>query len=286
MWRDGSSATTVGIIGGHGQFGRWVADLCQRNSLPVIVSDRGTTISNVEVVRSSNVVFVTVPIGVTVEVIEEIAPALSSEQVLVDLTSVKAVLAPHLMKLPCEVLSLHPMFSPSLTNYNGQTCVSCRLKSGELSRMVESLLTALGISIVEMTVDEHDRTMAIVQGLTHFQAFTAAHCMVQRGVEPRETLAVSSPVYRLRMMMVGRILAQDPKLYAEIQIHNPYVRDVLQTLQQSTELFMNAIERRDVDGFAEECRKIREALGSFTEDAFRESNRLIEVMAKEGPVRV
>jgi prephenate dehydrogenase len=122
--------------------------------------------------------------------------------------------------------------------------------------------------------------MAVVQGLTHFQAIAAAHAMATLEFIPEDTLESASPVYRLRLAMVGRILAQNPRLYAEIQVYNPYVREVLVALEESSRLLQGFVERRDVDGFVAEFERARDALGTFRERALEESNALIQALAK------
>jgi prephenate dehydrogenase len=126
-----------------------------------------------------------------------------------------------------------------------------------------------------MSTESHDRMMAVVQGLTHFQAIAAAHCMATLGFNPDESWRFASPVYRLRLAMIGRILAQNPRLYAEIQIFNPFVRDVLQTLSRSHETLARFVELKDVDGFVREFERVRESLGSFSQRALEETARML-----------
>lgn len=266
----------VGIIGGLGRFGQWMRVLCERNGCHVTIADIGTTKTNREVARFADTICISVPISVTAQVLEELAPEVTADKLLVDLTSVKTPFMRALKAMPCEVLSLHPMFAPSLQSYAGQTCALCRVRPGDKGTLVESFFEQEGISLVEMTPEEHDRMMAVIQGLTHFQALAAAHCMMRMGFDPESSLAVSSPVYRLRMLMVGRILAQDPNLYGEIQVLNPYVQDVLKGLKESSATFETKVLEADIAGFVAECTRVREAFGSFPEQALQESNRLIE----------
>jgi prephenate dehydrogenase len=248
--------------------------------LPVYVSDVGTELSNRDVARRAEILFVSVPIRVAGEVLQEIEGELGDEKLVADLTSVKAPLVPILSRLRCEVLSLHPMFAPSVPTFVGQTCIACRIRAGHRADFVESLLTEAGMTIVGMDPDEHDRTMAVIQGLTHFQALAAAHCMMQMGFDPKKSGSVSSPVYRLRLAMIGRILAQDPRLYAEIQVYNPYIRGVLEHLQDSSGLLQRLVGNGDVDGLVAEFWKIQEAFGDFTEQAMRDSTAIIAHLPK------
>ncbi len=257
----------VGIIGGLGQLGSWCGNLFREIGCKVLVTDVGTELTNTALVPQVNVVVVTVPIGVTGAVLEEICPQLREDQLLVDLTSVKTPFVTEMERSKAEVLSAHPMFAPTLASTAGQSCVVCRVRVGDKSRWFEDVLREAGLRLVEMTPDSHDRTMAIVQGLTHFQAIVAGHCMAAMGFQPSESLATASPVYKARLAMIGRILAQNPRLYAEIQIFNPYVRSVLAHVQRSSELLAGFVEAQDVDGFAREFVRVREALGGFCEQS-------------------
>jgi prephenate dehydrogenase len=266
---------TVGIIGGQGQFGKWVERIFAARKLRVLVSDIGTSLSNLAVAEQSDIVVVCVPISTTADVIREISVALSPQKLIADMSSVKAPVVSALAGLSCEVLSLHPMFSPRLASHAGQTCVVCPVREGSRSAFLREVLGAEEIKLVDMSLDEHDRMMAVVQGITHFQSIVAAHAMMKLGVNAYDSLSVASPVYRLRLSMIGRILAQDPKLYAEIQIYNPYFAEVLQQLQASSNLLAGMVLSQDVAGLSEEFLVARDAMGEFVDEAWRQSEEIL-----------
>jgi prephenate dehydrogenase len=270
-----NESLTVGIIGGKGQLGRWCADIFQRRGSPVLIADRDTELTNLELVAQASIVVVSVPIGVTGAVLREIRDTLRPNQLVVDLTSVKTPFVPIMEGSQGEVLSVHPMFAPSLSAKTGQTCIACDVRGGALAHTFLQVLRDEGLRVVPMTPEAHDRIMAVVQGLTHFQAITAAHCMGALNFDPGASLESASPVYRLRLAMIGRILAQNPRLYAEIQIFNPFVREVLEQLQRSHERLMEFVIAQDVDGFVAEFERVREKLGAFTTESLQELSRLI-----------
>ena len=271
---------TIGIIGGHGQFGAWFRKLFEARGVTTLVSDRGTALSNTDLARQADAILIAVPIGMTDHVLREIEPLLAPGQTVVDLTSVKTPFVPLLSKLPSGVLSLHPMFSPALPSAHGQACLVCPVREGRHELFFRSLLEDAGVRLVTMSPEEHDRTMAIVQGMTHFQAIVAGHCMMELGFNPSESLAAASPVYRMRLAMIGRILAQSPRLYAEIQIYNPYVQEILKALERSTQVFASAIERKDVEGFVAAFEAARAGLHGFEKVALEESNRVIAALGR------
>jgi len=266
---------TVGILGGKGQLGGWCADLFRTRGYNVLVADRDTALTNLELVAQASIVVVTVPIGVTGAVLREIGGALRADQLVVDLTSVKTPFVSLMEASKAEVLSLHPMFAPSLSSKDGQSCIVCEVRPRGLSPQFLDVLRDEGIRLVSMTPEAHDRMMAVVQGLTHFQAIAAAHCMSELNFDTGASLESSSPVYRLRLAMIGRILVQNPRLYAEIQIFNPFVRKVLEQLQRSHDRLMGYILAEDVDGFAAEFSRVRDTLGSFSTESLQELSRVV-----------
>ena len=272
------SGRTVGIIGGHGAFGRWCVHLFEQAGCEVRSSDIGTELSNEDVAEWAEIVVLAVPIGVTAPVLESVGPKLRTQKLLVELTSVKTPFERHLSALACEVLSLHPMFSPSIRSCEGQSCVVTRHRPAATGDSLLALLHDRNISLVEMSVEEHDRTMAVIQGLTHFQAIAAAHCMNALGFDLQKSLSVASPVYRLRLSMIGRIIAQDPRLYAEIQMHNPYVSPVIEALASSSQTLADLIARKDLEAFITEWGASKKAFGEFQHEALAESTELIEAL--------
>jgi len=67
--------------------------------------------------------------------------------------------------------------------------------------------------------------MAVVQGLTHFNYISIGKTLEKLSFNVRESRKYSSPIYDLMLDMVGRIIGQNPKLYASIQMQNPEVTE-------------------------------------------------------------
>jgi len=268
----------IGIIGVNGKFGQWAKDFFEQHKHAVVGSDIGTELTNTGLVDHADIVFIAVPIGTMASVLEEIRPFLDSDHLVIDIASVKAPFAALLTTLPCGSLSLHPMFHPSVTKLKGQTCVVSRLRAHSFSETIEQYIRQAGVKLVYMEPEEHDRTMAIVQGLTHFQAITAAHCLATLEFDPESSWNVASPIYQMRLAMIGRILSHDATLYAEIQSCNPYVSAVLDALQTSEDLFRAMLSNNDKEGFKKLFEDARIALGDFIKHAAAESERLVEVL--------
>ncbi len=80
--------------------------------------------------------------------------------------------------------------------------------------MVSGANSGLGARLHRISAVEHDQNMAFIQA-DRLCCFTTG-CTWQENVQLEQLLALSSPIYRLELAMVGRLFAQDPQLYADI----------------------------------------------------------------------
>jgi len=275
--------TVVGIIGGTGKLGGLFRKIFEEEGFEVLVSSRTTSLSKEELIRKSDIIIVSVPIKSTIPVIREITPFIKEGKLLMDLTSLKVGPINEMLKSKADVLGAHPLFAPSIGDVKGQTIILCpqRISNKELYQKVNFILTNRGANIVEMTPEEHDKMMAVIQGLTHFSAIALCHCMKDLNFDIKKSFECTSPVYRLTLDMAGRILNQEPELYADISLLNPITPEILLQYIKSAETLFNKIQTKDREGFIKFFEEASQYLGDFTEKAEKESNLLIKKMVSE-----
>ncbi len=218
----------AGIIGGTGKMGAIFAGILLRAGYEVEVAGRSTALTPAALAGECDLVMVSVPIRDTVRVIQEIAPLLSEDQLVCDLTSLKVRPVEAMMESKAQVIGLHPMFGPTVSSLRHQTIIVCPARTGDdtLSGLL-AILRAEGAECTITTPEAHDRMMAVVQGLTHFVTLCMADSVRRLGIDIETTRAFTSPVYQIELALVGRLLSQDPALYADILQQNPYVPEVL-----------------------------------------------------------
>ncbi len=279
---DLSSHLKVGIIGGNGGMGSLFAKLFKNHGFSVEVSGRNTKISNKDLARNCDIVMISVPIRVTTDVIEEIAPLLRKDQIICDLTSLKVKPIECMLKSKAEVIGFHPMFGPSVSSIFGQTIivVPTRCSDGLYTDFVQ-LFEKEGAICKVTDAKTHDKLMAVIQGLTHFKAFVLASTMRRLEISPEDTEAFMSPVYKIETSVAGRLLAQSPKLYADILINNPEVSNVLDICTKTGKELSSIIENQDKAGFEAEFLKNREWYGNYCERSLEETDFLIDKMASK-----
>jgi prephenate dehydrogenase len=269
----------AGIIGGTGKMGRLFVPVFERAGYEVLVSGRSTPLTNTRLAELCDIVIVSVPIHDTVRVIGEIAPILTKDQLLCDFTSLKALPVAAMLESEARVIGLHPLFGPTVPSLRHQTIIVCPARAPEetLNSLV-SLFTREGAQCTLATPEQHDRMMAVVQGLTHFVTLCMADSVRKLGLDIKTTLAFTSPVYQIELSLVGRLLSQDPSLYADILQQNPYVPDVLSVCTSSARDLFEIVNSKDPEQFREFFQRNSRHLGKYCDEGMKTTDSLIESM--------
>ena len=92
---------------------------------------------------------------------------------------------------------------------------------------------------------------------------------------------LSSPIYRLELMMVGRLFAQDPRLYADIIMSSKQNYELIENFVNSLQEQLKVIREADVDIFTERFLNVRKYFGDFSEEALKESGSILAKLQDE-----
>ena len=252
------------IVGGAGEMGRWYAIFLKQAGWDVSIHARSPKAKRVardfgwnietDLSRSGefDVVLISVPIDQVSDVVEAVAPVMKAGSLLCDITSVKRepvrvmnAFAPD----GVEVIGSHPLFGPSLPDARGQTVILTPVEGRDgtwLPRLMK-LYTGAGARVEILSPEEHDRMTSVVQGLTHFVYIAMGGTLRALDFDVSNSRKFTSPIYDIFLDVVGRILAQDPRLYALIQ----------------TNLDLDVIHST----FINECKRLAEMVASVDEES-------------------
>ncbi len=267
----------VAVIGGQGAMGRCMAELFGDLGHSVMIADLDTQLTPEEAAAVADVVVVSVPIDVTVDVIRRIGPLVRPEALLMDVTSTKAAPVEAMRDhCPGSVIGTHPLFSPSVHSVQGQRVVLCPVRGDAWLGWLKQMLHARGLVLMESTAEAHDHAMAIVQVLVHFSTEVMGRTLAGVGVEIEDTLRFTSPVYLMELLMTARHFAQSSELYASIEMSNPDAPDVISAFVDAAHTLRDVVTKRDRAAFTAMFRDVRTFFGPFTDQALEQSSFLID----------
>jgi len=275
-----TSPRKILILGGSGGMGSQYATLFKASGHEVRTLDKKDWPHAESLFHEIDVVIVSVPINITVDVIQKSAKYLRESTILADFTSNKtdaleAMKAAHIG----PVVGLHPMHGPDVQNLSKQLMMVCHGHHEDQYTWLINQFQLWGMRVLVVDHTRHDRVMHMVQGLRHFVALLHGSFMKEFNLKPEEILHFSSPIYRAELMMTGRIFAQDAELYADIVFANRERRDLLLKFMKHHERLAEIVQKGDKKAFIEEFESITRFFGDFAETALDESSYLINRLA-------
>ncbi|EOG1984433.1 TPA: bifunctional chorismate mutase/prephenate dehydrogenase [Proteus mirabilis] len=265
------------IVGGKGKMGRLFSRLFTlsgyqvesleadewQNKSPAIFADAG-------------MVIISVPIHLTVDVIEQLPP-LPENCLLVDLASIKqAPLEAMLKAHNGPVLGLHPMFGPDVPSLAKQVIAYCEGRDLSHFEWLLEQLMVWGARVEAITAQEHDKNMSFIQALRHFTTFAYGQHLVKENVDLASLLRLSSPIYRLELAMIGRLFAQDPQLYADIILSSQENINLIRRYHHSLGEAIALLDINTKDKFICSFNNVSDWFGDYASQFMKESGTLLQ----------
>lgn len=267
----------VVVIGGRGALGKVFVTLFEKSGYDVVALEKEDWLKDDTdaLLRSAKLVIVAVPIIVTEPVIGRLS-MLSDDCILADITSIKgkplkAMLDVH--KGP--VVGLHPMFGPDSPGMIKQVVVVCDGRQPDAYSWLVEQMTTWGATIHHSSAQEHDEAMAFIQVMRHFNTFVYGQHLAGENPNLNDLTVFSSPIYRLELVMVGRLFAQAPELYGDIIFSNP---DNFKLLRRFHNRFGDALamlERQDKQAFIQQFKVVGEWFGDYAKRCLLDSKQLL-----------
>lgn len=247
---------TVGIVGSAGAYGSWLQQFFTEGmGCRVLGRDpqQPNSASTMELLAAADVLLFSTPIRQTPAIIGEFvaqAGARASRQLWLDITSIKEPAVAAMLQGPAEVVGLHPMCAaPKTRTLRDRVLVVCEARLDRWRDWFGQMLHALDAQTVYSTAAEHDRVMALVQGLVHASHLAQAQVIAgQPGVlqQLAALMPFRSPSFTLDMTVVARILTSNPGIYEDIQFLNPHVPAVLEQLADALQRMAQQVRAGDV----------------------------------------
>ena len=267
----------VVIVGGSGKLGGLFSQMLVLSGYQVKIIDKDDWARADEIFDGAGLVLVTVPIGITCDLIKERLTALPANCILADLTSIKgdpveAMLAAH----QGPVVGLHPMFGPDVGSLAKQVVVVCHGRQSEQYQWLLEQIQIWGARIVEAEPEKHDKAMQLVQAMRHFSSFVYGLNLYKEEADIESLLQFSSPIYRLELAMVGRLFAQSPELYADIIFAQKESMQAIGDYLDNYSHALSLLQAGDRDAFVAQFKEVAQWFGDFAPQFQRESRAMLQ----------
>jgi cyclohexadieny/prephenate dehydrogenase len=183
-----------------------------------------------EAVKGADLIVVSVPVGASGKVAEEIAPHLKPGAIVTDVGSTKAsVVAQMLPHIPKNVHFIpgHPLAGTEHSGpdagfaelFQGRWCILTPVHGTDkdAKRKLAAFWEALGSKVDEMDTEHHDKVLAIVSHLPHIIAYNIVGTADDlETVTESEVIKYSASGFR----DFTRLAASDPTMWRDVCLHN------------------------------------------------------------------
>ena len=246
------------VIGGRGKMGRWMADFLASQGFRIVVADPAGAVPGYEWrgdwqddPLDEDLIVVAAPLKISGDVLEALA-ARRPRGIVFDIGSLKTPLRSGLERLRaagCQVTSVHPMFGPDTELLSGRHVIFIDLGDAQALEEARGLFGSTMADRVVMGLDEHDRLIAFVLGLSHALNIAFFTALAESGEAAPRLARMSSTTFDAQLDVAARVAAENPDLYYEIQSLNEYGEESLRALRAAVERIWHSVHDHDAAEF-------------------------------------
>lgn len=196
------------LIYGVGEIGTLLKDFFYSKGYYVRGYDIDESKREVNSISEFDVIVVSTPMGEIRNALSHIMSEAKRSALLIDVASVKSVSIPLFERSGFDFLSIHPMFGKDIT-LPLSTIIVVHESGREEEKIILNEFIKSGAFLRTMSLEEHDRNMAKIQGLTHFLLLCFA--------ELSENIDYGTQIYNVMRKLSARYLSQNWEMCYLIQ---------------------------------------------------------------------
>ncbi len=259
---------SVLVIGGAGKMGGWFVDFFKSQGFATTIAD--TTAEDGPASFSDwnaagvdyDIIVVATPMAVSGDILTKLA-TLSPDGLVFDIGSLKTPLKSGLSALAqagCKVASLHPMYGPDTELLSGRHLIFVDVGSPEATAEAKELFGATMVDELDMGLDEHDRLISYVLGLSHALNIAFFTALAESGEAAPQLARLSSTTFDAQLLVSAAVAQDNPYMYFEIQHLNKFGLDPLDALLESVARIREVVADGDESSFVQLMQNGREYL--------------------------
>lgn len=246
------------IIGGAGKMGLWFARFFASQHFVVTIADPVQPPAHFEHipdwrvgVDDFDVILVATQLRMTNEILGELA-TLKPSGLVFDVGSLKTPLRDSLRALVdagVRATSIHPMFGPDTRVLSDRHLISIDVGDAEAAAEAAGLFASTMVETISMSLDEHDRLIAYVLGLSHAVNIVFFTALAESAEAAPRLLQMSSTTFDAQMAVARQVASESPSLYFEIQHLNDFGMHPLAALADASDRILQSVQAGDQQAF-------------------------------------
>lgn len=246
------------VVGGSGSMGGWACRFLSNRGAKVKVWDpRGkrqgypNAKALAAAVAESDIVVIASPLGVCPDELKLVLDA-CPKGLVIDLCSVKSHISGTLRLAAASgvmIASVHPMFGPKAPSPKGLNVVICDCGSREATTRAKELFAGAGAMVTELYLEEHDRMMAYVLGLSHLTALLFGGSLMSSGRKTSELREVQGTSFGRIVELTKEVSGESKRVYHDIQALNPHTKEMVEAAERALQELKEAALSPDHDMF-------------------------------------
>jgi len=195
-----------------------------------------------EAVSKSDLIYVAIPVDVTIPVMQQIMKIVTDKQIVVDAGSTKLALCKALSNYPTRkrFVATHPMWGTEYSGpeaavkdgFAGRACVICEKEKSdpEAVKIIENIYSSLGMNLVYMDAEPHDVHAAYVSHISHITSFALANTVLEKEREEDAIFELAGGGFESTV----RLAKSSPAMWASTSIPGGSIRPRRQRCRPNT----------------------------------------------------
>lgn len=209
-----------------------------------------------EAVAASDLIYVAIPVDVTVPVMRQVMDLITDKQIVADAGSTKHALCESLADHPMRsrFVATHPMWGTEYSGpeaavrdaFRGRACVICEKEKSapDAVEVMEGLYKDLGMHIVYMDANSHDMHAAYVSHISHITSFALANTVLEKEKEDNAIFELAGGGFESTV----RLAKSNPSMWLPIFMQNrEHVLDVLSEHISQLRKFKSCLEKENAE---------------------------------------
>jgi prephenate dehydrogenase len=207
-----------------------------------------------EAVKKSDLIYVAIPVDVTIPVMKQIMDLVTDKQIVADAGSTKAVLCETLAGHPMRsrFVATHPMWGTEYSGpeaalrdaFRGRACVICEKEKSapDAAAVMEQLYADMGMHMVYMEANSHDMHAAYISHISHITSFALANTVLEKEKEDNAIFELAGGGFESTV----RLAKSNPSMWLPIFMQNrEHVLDVLNEHISQLRKFKSCLEKEN-----------------------------------------